>query len=245
MGCTCSIPEAPTIAALFGIGLAIALGHCVGMCGPLLSVVAVSQRKRGGGWGLATRQASYHTGRIAVYAVIGAIVGALHVTVESIDVAGARLAAGVSILAGVLAAALALSMIGAVRLPAVRFPGSRRLSPAAHFKDLAGGGTARQFALGAANGMLPCGPVLATALAAGSSASVGGGALGMTAFGVGTLPVTVLVGLGAYRLSIAFRTRMYRIGAALLLIVSLQLLLRGASALGWVPHARIGEVVLW
>jgi sulfite exporter TauE/SafE len=62
---------------------------------------------------------------------------------------------------------------------------------------------------------------------------------------VGTLPVTVLVGLGAYRLSITFRTVMYRVGSVLLLVVSVQLLLRGLSALGWVPHAHIGEVVLW
>ena len=66
------------VAMLLVMGLTISLGHCVGMCGPLVTAFSVSSRARGiGNRALLVRNVVYHLGRIASYGVIGAIFGIL------------------------------------------------------------------------------------------------------------------------------------------------------------------------
>ena len=54
----------------------------------------------------------------------------------------------------------------------------------------------RRFGLGMANGFLPCGPVYTVALTATASGKIASGASGMLAYGLGTLPVLIALGLG-------------------------------------------------
>jgi hypothetical protein len=53
------------------------------------------------------------------------------------------------------------------------------------------------------------------------------------------------VGLGAGLISLRARQVLTRFAGALMLVVGLQLALRGASALGLLPHLQIGGLVLW
>ena len=103
----------------------------------------------------------------------------------------------------------------------------------------------RQFGLGLANGFLPCGPVLAVAFTAAAAAHAGIGMLLMLVYGLGTLPVLlVLAGLGS-RLGPRLRQRFSAVGAALVMLLAAQLVLRGLAGLSVVPHLRWGEFVVW
>ncbi len=104
---------------------------------------------------------------------------------------------------------------------------------------------AAPFVLGMSNGLLPCGPVYAMALVALSSGNGLSGALFMLVFGLGTLPAMLGVGWLASRLSVQFRTQLYRATAVLIILVGLQLTLRGLALGGVVSHTVIGGVMLW
>jgi sulfite exporter TauE/SafE len=87
--------------------------------------------------------------------------------------------------------------------------------------------------------------VVAAALSAAAAAHVGTGMLLMTAYGLGTVPALVGLAVASHRAGPVVRRRFYRVGGVLILLVGLQLGLRGAAALGWVPHVHLGDVVLW
>jgi sulfite exporter TauE/SafE len=92
---------------------------------------------------------------------------------------------------------------------------------------------------------LPCGLVYSALLVAASTGGPLSGGLGMVSFGIGTLPPLLLVGIGAAAVSVKARQRLTRIAGALIIVVGLQLLLRGMAALGVVPHLHLGRLVLW
>ena len=107
------------------------------------------------------------------------------------------------------------------------------------------GGKSGVMALGALNGLLPCGLVYSAllAVAAGGSALRGGAA--MVVFGAATMPVLIALGLGAARLSPHARGLLTKLAGVLIIVVGLQLVLRGAADLGLLAHVRWGGFVLW
>jgi sulfite exporter TauE/SafE len=167
--------------------------HCVGMCGGIVSALVGAG---GGGFPRWKLRLGYNVGRIASYAVAGAVAG----TVGGASLLLAR-ALPVQIialvLANVLLIALGLYLAGfsglVTRLegPGRRIwrlvePFTRRLLPADRW--------CRALALGGLWGWLPCGlvySILATAMLAGSAP---GGAIVMLAFGLGTLPNLLMAG---------------------------------------------------
>jgi hypothetical protein len=71
------------------------------------------------------------------------------------------------------------------------------------------------------------------------------GASIMLVFGLGTLPAMLGVGLSASMLSVRWRSGLYRVAALLVVLVGVQLALRGLAAGGQIPHAALGSVMLW
>jgi sulfite exporter TauE/SafE len=107
------------------------------------------------------------------------------------------------------------------------------------------GSLAGVLALGALNGLLPCGLVYASLLVAASTGGALQGAEAMAVFGLGTTAALVVVGIGAGSLSLGIRQTFARFAGALMVVVGLQLSLRGAAALGAVPHIHVGRLMLW
>lgn len=199
--------------ALFLVGL---LGgvHCVGMCGGIVGALSMGGPAR---WSL---HFAYNGGRLASYALAGALVGAL-------GAAGLGLAGQAPIrlifygLANAMLVALGLYLIGlsgalalTERLGQLLWqriqPLTRRFLPARTM--------AQAFPLGLLWGWLPCGLVysaLASALTAGSA---GRGALMMLAFGLGTLPNLLLAGIVLARLNEFVRRPLVRLIAGLLVL---------------------------
>jgi sulfite exporter TauE/SafE len=99
--------------------------------------------------------------------------------------------------------------------------------------------------MGALNGFLPCGLVYSALLVTASSGGALPGALGMFLFGAATIPALLVIGMGAGALSVQTRQALARGAGFLIMLIGLQLSLRGAAALGIVPSFRLGGLVIW
>jgi sulfite exporter TauE/SafE len=157
-------------------------GHCLGMCGGLVSAFFMKLRAQGP-WPYLT----YHAGRIAVYAVVGLIAALLGAALVSTGRLG--LAQGVlQIVAGAVVILLGFDLLG---LSPIR--NAYGFAPIAWLR--------RQFMTatqkgplvgaligGAINGLMPCSMTMAMAVQATTAPSPPEGMLLMLAFGAGTLP---------------------------------------------------------
>ena len=145
---------------------------------------------------------AYNAGRIASYTAAGALAGAIgasgffmqHVLpVEQLlyALASVMLVVLGLYLAGLWQGVLVLERLGGVLWKHIQ-PVSRHFLP---MRSLP-----RALALGAVMGWLPCGLVYSVLVAALATGSVAQGALLMLAFGLGTLPTLMAMGLAAARL---------------------------------------------
>jgi sulfite exporter TauE/SafE len=179
---------------------------------------------------------------VAVYLVLGGIAGGIGSLVGLGG--GFRQVAGVISLAlGLVVVLVGLGYLGWLPLGRLEGEGawlSRAMGWAFRLGDLRGA-----LLLGALNGLLPCGLVYSSLLVAASTGSTGAGALGMLTFGLGTIPALFVVGMGSGALDVRVRQAMSRIAGVLIVLVGMQLALRGAAALGWVSHVHLGKVMLW
>jgi sulfite exporter TauE/SafE len=221
-------------------GLLGSLGHCLGMCGPLNLMVAAQMRKND--LAALPNFSLYHAVRVMVYVLLGALVGALG-SLLGLSRQLTTLGGAVSLLLGI-----AILLIGAGYLGWLRsFPleGASHWWNAALSRALKQGGWRGVALLGALNGLLPCGLVYSALLLAASTGAALRGAMGMALFGLGTFPALLALDLGAGALSVHFRQGMMRLAGALMLLVGLQLALRGGAALHFWSHLHWGGIALW
>ncbi len=206
------MPEISLLAAF----LAGLLGgvHCVGMCGGLVAAFSLQAP------GAAPRPALHlaaNLGRMTSYAIAGAAAGALGSTslllqsLFPVERALYALANLMLIGLGLYLADLWRGVLWLERAGGLIWRGLQpvlgRLLPISN--------VGRAFAAGTVWGWLPCGLVysmLVMALASGGAAS---GALLLLAFGAGTLPNLLLMGLAANRLQPLLRRRLVRLFAGL------------------------------
>ncbi len=224
-------------------GLLTGLTHCIGMCGPLVSTFSVARRKTGRGDVLPLL--FYQLGRLTTYGLIGALVGTVGKLVL-LTAGGQGLQAGLAIFFGLLMIVAGLALAGL--LPRWHQIESARLAGWAGERIgtlLQAEHPAAPFALGMTNGLLPCGPVYAMALAAAAAGSALHGASIMLLFGLGTVAPLLSVGFLFTRMSVTLRARIFRYGALLIAVVGLQLVLRGLALIGLIPHFHVGAVMLW
>jgi len=150
------------------------------MCGPFALACG----------GRVSSTVAWQSGKLVTYALLGALAGLLGDVVP-----GPNWVA--SVVSGALVVWFAAALAGWVPEPSVKVPGLSRLAArAAQREDV----TSR-FAFGLANGLLPCGLVYATLGMSVASGRWWTGALVMTAFGLGTVPLLSTVALGARRLT--------------------------------------------
>ncbi len=191
--------------------------HCLGMCGSIVGIFTTQVPKENSRWPF---HLAYSSGRVASYAMAGALVGA-------IGQAGLLMRDAVPVqhllfaLSSLMLITLGLYLAGlwgAVRRLEELGAGLwKRLQPYTT-KLLPVNTVPRALGLGALWGWLPCGlvySVLLTALASGSAAQ---GALIMFAFGVGTLPNLLAIGLFWERLKGRAQLPRVRLAAGALVI---------------------------
>lgn len=207
----------------FLLGLAGSL-HCAGMCGPL--ALALPGRDQGRNRFVLGRVCNT-CGRLTTYALLGAIFGGIG---GLFDLAGLQrwmsMLAGVAILVG-----LVFSSRMAAGVPVTQAVTWIKSRLAGLFRNPS---PSSLFVFGMINGLLPCGLVYAACAAATTAGSVAGGAAAMTAFGLGTVPLMLTIGLAGRPIQHALRFKLQRLVPASLLLVGLLLVLRG-MALG-IPY---------
>jgi len=197
--------------------------HCAGMCGGLVAFYTGDPSRRGDRRVLGPHVA-YSAGRLAAYATLGALAGALG---AALDATGAllgvqRAAAGVAGALITLWGVAALSQSFGARVP--------RLAAPPALADVVSRGVARVAArppamralvLGLVTGALPCGWLYAFVVSAAGTGSALRGALLMAVFWLGTLPVMVSLGLGLAAIAGPFRRHVPAACAAAMIVVGL------------------------
>jgi uncharacterized protein len=203
--CTASPAAGGLMLGLLLAGLAGSAMHCVPMCGPFVLGQVADRMARVPAVRLCELQRvhgglllPYHLGRITTYPGLGALAAAMGSTLSRLP--------WLSRLSGLLLLVAALLFLGQAL---------RRLVPALHallpdataappgFVRLIAGLTGRVdrstrlsgLLLGLALGFLPCGFLYAALTAASASGGPAAGALAMAAFGLGTVPSLVAVGI--------------------------------------------------
>lgn len=229
----------PEAEAGMGYGMILLVGlltsaHCLAMCGGInLSQTGLRARSGGGKLAAAKPTMLYGVGRVISYTVIGALAGGLG-SVISIPGSGKGI---IQIIAGVFMMIMGLNLMG-------MFPLLRRLIPRlpVSLSGLFGKTEGRgPLYVGLLNGFMPCGPLQAMQLYALSTGNPLEGALSMLAFSVGTLPLTMGLGMIATFLGRRFMGKAIRIGAALVFFMGLGMLGNGLTLSGFVTPALAGS----
>lgn len=206
--------------ALLGI---LGSAHCIGMCGPL--ILAFPAR-----FGGLSMHLAYHTGRIATYTAVGAVIAAFssgigHARPHDID----WLIRSQYVFACVAAMFLVwfgLTKLGVMKEPGwmsgVGFsssPGFRRLS-----RSLGNGRVTTMLGVGACMGFLPCGLSFAAFSRVIAAPSMTSGAIMMLTFGIGTLPALLFLGTGAARLARSWQRQLDILSGMVMIAMGMSLL---------------------
>ena len=237
--------------------------HCIGMCGPLVTVYASRMRDGDGrtdggatagagadrhGSHLTTYEVRQHAlfnlGRATSYTVIGAALGARGgvVLVTTATLTGAaevvRGVVGLGVGAAVILVGVRYALGGATG--GIHLPGLERVTGwlTGHVDRLANGPGI--VGLGAVHGLLPC-PILYPAyLYAFASGSAVSGAVALAALGVGTMPAVFLYGTVIESVDAVHRRRVHRLLGVAFVALGYVLFAHGLMSVGiHVPHPRL------
>lgn len=201
---------------------AISLGflgsfHCIGMCGPIAMSLPVHNKPPLLKYILIL---SYNFGRIITYSLMGFLAGSVG---KSFMIAGLQQALSVT--------------IGILLLIYVFVPFKNSFSGYSFFmwikttlaRVFSIGKGSSLFLVGILNGLLPCGLVyigIAGAIATGDLLK---GFLFMAAFGVGTLPMMILLPFVGGLITVSTRSKMLKVIPVMITVMALFLILRGMN----------------
>jgi hypothetical protein len=216
------------LAAGLLLGLA-GSAHCLGMCGPLVlfakSRIVAPAHAGGSATGALVRHACFHhAGRLAMYVALGAMAG---LTGGAIAGAGFRdvlaITAGLALVVNALGRAGLLTKIqvaGRFSRVIVHWLGASARAMSRHH-------VSGSLAVGALNGLLPCG-LLYAALAAAVGLGDPLAAIGfMAAFGIGSLPAFAALALSAGTAASWIPKRVRQAAPVAIALIGLLLIARG------------------
>lgn len=212
---------------LIMLGGLLGSSHCVGMCGGFALLVGIGATDARANL---QRQLLYSSGRIFTYASVGALLGFAGLRLSQLVPPAFNVQAILAIVAGCILMVQGLYAAGL--LPRARISAAAGCLPARIFGPLLRGtGSVGYFLAGMFTGFLPCGLVYAYLALAAASGSMTHGLATMTAFGLGTVPLMILAGLGGSVLSASWRQRALRIAAYCVIVTGVISLARGAGTL--------------
>lgn len=216
------------------VGGLLGSSHCVGMCGGFALMLGLNQRTARRN---VASQLVYSFGRVFTYSVLGGIAGFASLRLSKWGGYSREILAAVSLLAGLFLIVEGLSALGlrlGRRTTNSFATGGCAFSP--FFSSMLRlPGLRNAFGAGMLTGLLPCGLVYAFLSMAAASGDLFRGMGIMILFGLGTIPLMVLAGLGGKLLGIAARQRMMWLAALCVVITGCVTAARGATNLHW-PH---------
>lgn len=220
---------AATAAGSFDYSLAfiagfLGSGHCLGMCGALVSGYFMNAGKSRSVW----PYLAYQFARISVYTMVGMAAASLGVVLVSTGLFG-EIQSVLQMFIGIVVIFLALGILGWIP-----FQGSIRLLPMqllrkGYAQSRTKGPVLGALLAGFLNGLMPCPLTFAMAVKATTATGVlEGGAL-MLAFGAGTLPMMVFVSIAFGRISASLRGLMFKAAALIMIFMGANTFYRGLS----------------
>ena|SRR5690625_1768782 len=205
----------------FFMGLAGSL-HCVMMCGPLM--LAIPQNRESF-WGRSWLELTYQLGRVLTYSLLGfflAYIGSLGSLVKNGQQIISLLTGGILVVAGLMSwfnlrQKAFYKMQQRFLQPVFKAIGYWLHKPGGHF-----------FA-GMLNGLLPCGMVYMALASALNAESAAGGAFFMMLFGLGTIPLLIVLTISASYGKQRIRLNFNKWLPGLFILMGVWFLLRGAN----------------
>ncbi|MEI6333103.1 MAG: sulfite exporter TauE/SafE family protein [Methylococcaceae bacterium] len=199
-------------------------GHCLGMCGALVSgyFMKAGPSKR------YLPYFMYQLARIFVYTMVGFAAAALGFVLVSSGVFG-KVQSILQMFIGAVVIILALGILGWIP-----FQGSVRLLPMnllrrGYAESRTKGPLLGATIAGLLNGLMPCPLTFAMAVKATSATTVMEGGLLMLTFGAGTLPTMLFVSLAFGKMSAHFRGLMLKSAALIMIIMGCNTIYMGMS----------------
>ena len=231
------------------LGFLGSFGHCLGMCGPITVAFSLSQSAATPSrWQHVRFHLLLNIGRLISYALVGLLIGSLgSVLVASGQMAGigSPLRRGVAVVTGLLLVWFGLAQINPRHMPRVpllnpmvqsawhdrlnRAMQSLSLNPQCWTPLL----------LGLAWGLIPCGFLYAAQLKAAETTDPWVGGATMLAFGVGTLPMMLGVGVSTGWVSADRRGQLFRLGGWITLTIGLLTIFRGSGSVDLTGHGAL------
>ena len=240
------------LALFFGIGLLGGL-HCIGMCGPIVSMYDDARTRTRADGGVPAGRLYHHglfnLGRTVSYTFLGGVFGALggvvYLTMESLLAVTNVVRGTVGVALGGLivyhGVSTALGGHGTVlrRLPIPGITTGRLLNGASDRVARAAAGRGI-VGLGLLHGLVPCPMLYAAFLYVFAIGSAVNGAAALAAFGLGTVPSVFLYGTTLGSLDPARMSSLHRLLGVAFVALGYVLLAHGAMALGvHLPHPRL------
>ena len=204
----------------FTLGLFGSL-HCVGMCGPIVLLIPLQRQRKGFRY---LQLGAYFIGKTLTYALMGLLFGLVG---EGVFIAEYQ--QEFSIFAGLLMILMGLFSLLHLRVKGLGNPLLKGFSllKNALGKQLSKKTITSSLSIGFLNGFLPCGLVYTALFGALAMGNWWGSMIYMTAFGVGTIPLMLLLILLGDFLPLALRRRLNQWLPLVVILVGILFILRG------------------
>ena len=232
------------------LGFFGSFGHCVGMCGPLTASFSLSTKApiSTNKW----RQFQFHTllnlGRLCSYTLTGGVIGALgSVLVASGHLAGidSDLRRWLAIVTGLMLIWFGLAKVQPRLLPNLPifhpFKNSNlhnRLSSVMVNLSMENKWWTPGL-LGLVWGLMPCGFLYAAQIKAAETSSIWLGGASMFAFGLGTLPSMLGVGMLTSFFSADKRSQLFQVAGWVSIVVGIMVVMRNGDMVDYTGHGAI------
>lgn len=217
------VGQGSLFASVVMAGVMGSLTHCSAMCGPMVVTQALWLQEQP--VSVSRALLVYHAGRLTTYAGLGVLAAA----------AGGWMFGGshfASVSGALLLSAGVLFVVSALAPRAVLACKCRPDGRVAAFLQwLEAGPYLQAYVRGVLLGFMPCGLVLAALMLVAASHDALAGAVAMLVFGLATMPVLQLIGLGSLRLAPAGRRTGMLLGRGAMTVNGLLLCVLGAYRL--------------
>lgn len=237
------------------LGFLGSFGHCAGMCGPLTLAFSLNSGSTvsRNGWQQLRFHSLLNLGRLISYVLVGAVIGGIgSVLLASGHMAGvgSPLRQAIAWLTGGLLIWFGLRQVRPDWLP--RIPLLHPFAQGKRHQQLSAIALywSRQthwwapLLLGLVWGLMPCGFLYAAHIKAAETGTWWLGGATMLAFGSGTVPVMLGVGVSASRLSADRRTQLSRLGGWLTVLIGMLTLLRTGNMVDYTGHLGLACLIL-
>jgi len=214
--------------------------HCAGMCGAFVAF-AIGAGEPGVKTSRGRLLALYQAGRLATYAALGAVAGAVG---AGLDLSGrlVGLQRTAAVLAGVMMVgfgAWTLLRLAGVRWGGVKMPALLTSAVSAgHRRAMRYSPPLRALATGLLTTLLPCGWLWAFVITAGGTGHAWSGGAVMAVFWVGTLPMLTIVGVGVRKLALPLAAKLPAITASAIVLVGVYTIVARAGIVLNGGHGR-------